>query len=82
MEWGRHYGDFSIKSSPGAILKEGESEDWDRTVTKPKAGLRMRSTLQFWKNSTEPKLPRRLLTLYSLTLSSLRNVSDNLKGKV
>lgn len=32
---GWHYGELSIVSSPEAVSKGGESEDWDMTVTKP-----------------------------------------------
>lgn len=32
---GWHYGELSIVSSPEAVSKGGESEDWDTTVTKP-----------------------------------------------
>lgn len=43
-------------SSPEAVLKEGESEDWDTTVTKPSAGPQMRSTKHFGQNATKPSI--------------------------
>lgn len=41
---------------PEAVLKEGESEDWDTTVTKPYAGPQMRSTKHFGQNATKPSI--------------------------
>lgn len=43
-------------SSPEAVPKEGESEDWDTTVTKPCAGPQMRSTKHFGQNATKPSI--------------------------
>lgn len=43
-------------SSPEAVLKEGESEDWDTTVTKPCAGPQMRSTKPFGQHATKPSI--------------------------
>lgn len=39
--------------SPEAVLREGESEDWDETVTKPSAGPQTRCTKHFGQNATK-----------------------------
>lgn len=58
--------------SPEAVLREGDSEDWDKTGTKPCAGPRMRETKHFGQNATKSSiwfLRKLLLITYNFKIT-------------
>lgn len=71
-------------SSPEAVPKEGESEDWYTTVTKPSTGPQMRGKKHFGQNAAKPNiwvLSRLQIVTFNFEITSLQKKRGCQLGK-